>query len=417
MRPPSASQLVTIAAACTTSSSPAASTSTASNLPSLEPSSTFHLPGGSPCSSSTTGITHSRLSHGENVHENCLPNDWGNSLAISSVIALRGGGSNYDKNKQNDRENDRSREMDAGPSKKSKNKKKKSNQNFKQEKASSQSKKHSASDNDASTSKKNSQSYANRKVVEEIVEQTDYYEILGIPKNRKGSVTKTEIQKAYRKRALQVHPDKTGGDRRAFDKVAESFDVLSDDGKREIYDRFGKEGLEHGGVSAGGMQFQDIFQSMFQQAGQRQSYGRTRQNYTMRYQIEVTLEDLYNGTTQDVVVTAPITDRRKQKNVQVHIPKGSMSGQSIVLSGGMDFANDTPGDLVFVISQRPHPVFTRKGHDLAMELTISLEEAICGLHREIRHLDGSSLWIASVEQDENGAPHIIQTGEVRKTGL
>lgn len=237
------------------------------------------------------------------------------------------------------------------------------------------------------------------KVVEEIVRQEDFYEILGISR----SASAVEIKKAYRRRAVLVHPDKTGGDRRAFDKVAEGYDILSDDTKRQIYDRFGKDGLANGGSSVSS--YQDVFRNMFQQ----QSYGRPRQNRTMRYQLEVTLEDLYNGIVHDVVVTSPI-ERKRQKSVQVHIPKGSIQGQPIVLSGEMDFADDTPGDLVFVISQTPHPVFTRKGNDLAMEMTISLEEAICGLQREIKHLDGSSIWVESARNDGN--PVMIQTGEV-----
>jgi curved DNA-binding protein CbpA len=239
------------------------------------------------------------------------------------------------------------------------------------------------------------------KIVEEIVQQKDFYQILGVSK----SASQVEIKKAYRRRAVNVHPDKTGGDRRAFDKVAESYDILSDETKRQIYDRFGKEGLANGGSTPSPSSYQDVFRSMFQQ----QSYGRPRQNYTMRYQLEVTLEDLYNGLTQDVVVSSP-NERKRQKNVQVHIPKGSIQGQPIVLSGEMDFSDDTPGDLVFIVSQAPHPVFTRQGHDLAMELTISLEDAICGLQREIKHLDGSSFWIESARTDEN--PVMIQTGEV-----
>ncbi|CAJ1927684.1 unnamed protein product [Cylindrotheca closterium] len=436
MKPPIASQLVTLAAACASGSSPAPpSATTASTGPfsSLPISSSFQVPCGVPFSSTTT---EARAGHGEGVDKSRSPNDWSKALSYSPVLPLRGGASSDDKRNRNAHENAQaaSDSNRSSPEKQAKNassnqsknsKKNRSTQSRKREKAASQSKQQggekkdegkTTSNNDASTSNnENSQSYPNQRIVEEIVKQTDYYQILGIPNHKKGSLTKVEIQKAYRKRAVQVHPDKTGGDRRAFDKVAESFDVLSDDSKRELYDRFGKQGLGNGGASASGMpgQFQDIFQSMFQQGGQRQSYGRTRQNYTMRYQIEVTLEELYNGTTQDVLVTAPTTERRRQKSVQVNIPKGSIPGQSIVLSGEMDFANDIPGDLIFVVSQRPHPVFTRKGHDLAMELEISLEEAICGLQREIRHLDGSNLWIASASREGNDAPHIIQTGEVQ----
>ena len=69
--------------------------------------------------------------------------------------------------------------------------------------------------------------------------------MLGLSKEEvaaKGKSSSAAIQKAYRRRCVLTHPDKTGGDRRAFDKVAEAYDVLSDENKRHIYDRLGKRG-------------------------------------------------------------------------------------------------------------------------------------------------------------------------------
>jgi DnaJ-class molecular chaperone len=237
------------------------------------------------------------------------------------------------------------------------------------------------------------------KIVEDILLHDDFYQVLGVSKS---SASDREIQKAYRRRAVQTHPDKTGGDRRAFDKVAEAYDVLSDETRKQIYDQYGKRGLEQG---AGPMpsSAQDLFNVFRQQR-------KNQKNQTVRYQLEVTLEDLYKGMTQDIVVTPPGTGR--QKKVQVHIPKGSISGQSIVLSGEMDFAEDVhPGDLIFILTQASHRTFTRKGHDLAMEVTISLQEAVCGLRRSIRHLDGHQVVIGSARQDDN-APVLVQTGDV-----
>ena len=125
----------------------------------------------------------------------------------------------------------------------------------------------------------------------------------------------------------------------------------------------------------------------------------------------MSLEDLYNGKSHDIDIGSPYS-RDAGKSVQVHIPRGSSSGQRIVLSGEIDFAaSDTPGDLVFILSQKPHPVFTRKGVDLAMELTISLEEALCGFCKKIRHLNGTDIWVTSAQKDEK--PVIIQTGDVQ----
>jgi len=74
----------------------------------------------------------------------------------------------------------------------------------------------------------------------------DYYEILGVSRN----ADTLEIKKAYRRLAVQCHPDKNPGDPQAedrFKEVAEAFEVLSDRRKREIYDNFGHNGLKRPG--------------------------------------------------------------------------------------------------------------------------------------------------------------------------
>ena len=90
----------------------------------------------------------------------------------------------------------------------------------------------------------------------------DYYEVLGVAKN----ATEDEIKKAYRKKAIQYHPDKNPGDKEAeekFKEAAEAYDILSNPEKRQRYDQFGHEGLG-GGAGAGayggsGMSMEDIF--------------------------------------------------------------------------------------------------------------------------------------------------------------
>jgi DnaJ-class molecular chaperone len=242
--------------------------------------------------------------------------------------------------------------------------------------------------------------------LEDLINQEDYYIILGVSK----TATDSQIKKAYRKRAVQTHPDKTGGDRRAFDKVSEAYSILSDETKRQVYSRFGKRGLEQqkagGNPAGGGRGAEDMFRQFFGQAAQRQQHA--PRNRTVRYQLEVSLEDLYQGMTRSILVEQP----HGRKKVQVHIPKGTSSGESIVLSGEMDeYADVTPGDLIFLLQQRPHTTFTRKGHDLAMELSVSLQEAIGGMEREITHLDGRKIVLKSARRIEETAVW-IQTGDV-----
>lgn len=89
----------------------------------------------------------------------------------------------------------------------------------------------------------------------------DYYEVLDVPR----AATPEEIKKAYRKKALQYHPDKNPGDAEAekrFKEISEAYEVLSDDKKRQIYDRHGKEGLQGAGVGGGGQGFASMDEAL-----------------------------------------------------------------------------------------------------------------------------------------------------------
>lgn len=243
-------------------------------------------------------------------------------------------------------------------------------------------------------------------IVEEILKEDDYYRILGITPTQAQSNPAT-IKKSYRRRALQTHPDKTNGDRRAFDKVAEAYEILSNDEKRKIYDRHGKKGLHGAGPGHGFPTAEDLFRSFFGSGPDRGPFSPPRRNRTVRYQLEVTLEDLYKGMKSKVAVSSP-DGRPISKHVEVNVPRGALSGQSIRLHGVMDFdPEDTPGDLVFSLQQRSHRRFTRKGHDLAVAVTIGLDEALNGTTRTLIHLDGRSLTIASARNSR-----MIQSGDV-----
>jgi len=110
----------------------------------------------------------------------------------------------------------------------------------------------------------------------------DFYEILGVVK----SADADELKRAYRKLAMQYHPDRNAGDKSAeqkFKDISEAYDVLKDDQKRAAYDRFGHAAFEHGsrgpGDFAGGFSggFADIFEEMFGAMG-----GRRARNFPRR---------------------------------------------------------------------------------------------------------------------------------------
>ena len=99
-------------------------------------------------------------------------------------------------------------------------------------------------------------------------DEIDYYSILNVPRE----ATENQIKKAYHKLSLKWHPDKNDSEeaKSKFQEISEAAAVLSDSKKREIYDKFGKQGLESDGM--GGMDASDFFQSFFWRRNAR--YGR-----------------------------------------------------------------------------------------------------------------------------------------------
>ncbi len=153
----------------------------------------------------------------------------------------------------------------------------------------------------------------------------DYYEVLGVAKG----ATADEIKKAYRKKAIQYHPDKNPGDKAAEDKfkeAAEAYEVLSDDAKRKRYDQFGHQGVG-GGAGAGGgfgggfggqgMSMEDIFSQFgdifgggggfggfggFGSGGRSSARPRQSKGSDLRVKVKVTLADVAKGVEKKIKV-------------------------------------------------------------------------------------------------------------------
>src|SRR5262245_48031021 len=152
-------------------------------------------------------------------------------------------------------------------------------------------------------------------------EKRDYYEVLGVQRN----ATSQELKSAYRKVALQHHPDRNPGSKEAeekFKEASEAYEVLSDPEKRARYDRFGHSQNIFDGFGAGfassaiGDIFGDIFGEIF--GAPRRGRGRNR-GADLRYNLEVSFEEAAFGTEVQVRIPKP-------KRCEVCNGTGSQSG-------------------------------------------------------------------------------------------
>ena len=285
--------------------------------------------------------------------------------------------------------------------------------------------------------------------------EIDFYELLEVERTADEAVLKT----AYRRLAMKWHPDKNPGDTAAehkFKAISEAYDVLKDGQKRAAYDRFGHAAFRQGG--GGGTQdfggFSDIFESVFGEfmggggRGQRRG-GPTRGN-DLRYDLEMTLEEAFNGrqATLTVEVAAacepcggngakPGTSARacttcggggrvgmrqglfmvertcpachgqgqiiadpcdscggagrveKQKTLNVNVPKGVDDGTRIRVTGeGEAGTRGGPaGDLYIFVHLKSHPIFKRDGTVLFTVAPLSITLAALGGEIDVPSLD------------------------------
>jgi DnaJ-class molecular chaperone len=241
--------------------------------------------------------------------------------------------------------------------------------------------------------------------------EKDYYDILGVKK----TATADEIKKAYRGLAKKFHPDKNKGNKDAenkFKEMSEAYAVLSDQEKREQYDRLGKEAFRSGGggnpfqgganpfgagfdfsqFTSGGARtrtgrrtaggaggFTDIFSDLFGGGGFEQGPAR---GPDLEAELTIDFRDAILGTTMDLTLNG--------NRVKVKIPEGMSDGQRIRLRGkGSPGAGGGPaGDLNVLIHIRPHPLFERRGDDIYIDLPIKVGEAIRGGEVEVPTIHG-----------------------------
>ncbi len=215
---------------------------------------------------------------------------------------------------------------------------------------------------------------------------TDYYEVLGVPRN----ADQDTIRRSYRKLARKYHPDLNSDSdaEERFKELGEAYEVLSDTDKRERYDRLGARWHEtereapdesfedffaHQGFGDGThVEFgEDLFEALFgARAGRARGPLRGRDREAL---LELSLEDALAGGRRRLTLDG--------REVNVNFPAGVRDGQLIRLAGQGGEGRDggPPGDLFLRVALKPHPRFRRHGDDnLDVDLPITPSEAALG---------------------------------------
>lgn len=238
---------------------------------------------------------------------------------------------------------------------------------------------------------------------------TDPYSLLGVSR----TATDAEIKSAYRKLALQWHPDKNPGNAEAeakFKDINAAYELIKDADKRQQFDRGGMGGQQRRhtndfdfdfgfgpagfGFGPGGIDINDIFRQMHAQQ-------RPQRNQDYAVQTTISLQDAMNGMEMNLNVQTPNGPR----NVILTIPAGIENGTKMRVAGAGDRinANLPPGDLIVQVMIRPHHIFTRVAQNLVMEYPVDAIDAILGAQFEVETLDGKRVRVE--------APPGVQSGQ------
>lgn len=261
------------------------------------------------------------------------------------------------------------------------------------------------------------------------MEYKDYYKILGVERNASAD----DIRKAYRKLAMQHHPDRNPGSKQAeerFKEINEAYQVLSDAKKRSLYDRLGSDysnwqsrgtpgdfdWSQYGGFPGGmrvdysdledvlGGGFSDFFRTIFGMGGMPNAQAKP-QGY--QQELQISLQEAYNGTTRVLQ-----TDGKKK---QVRIPAGVKTGSKVRVAG----SGPNGIDLYLMIEVADDPRFERRGSDLHTTASVSVFTAILGGEADVETIGGKiKLSIpAGTQADQvfrlngRGMPHVKNQNE------
>jgi molecular chaperone DnaJ len=304
----------------------------------------------------------------------------------------------------------------------------------------------------------------------------DPYKILDVPRN----ASDEDIKKAYRKKALEHHPDR-GGNEEKFKELSEAYDILSNSEKKARYDRFGSVEGPGPGFNPSDI-FGDIFGDMFGRRPQQQ-----RKGQDIRVSVSLSIMDIINGSRKRIkynrlkkcgdcsgkggssteachfcggsgqkttIVNTPfgriqqsvvcpncqgageqIKDRcRKcsasgvlqfEELLEVDIPKGALEGMQMTMHGmGNAILRGSDGDLHLLIREEPHPLFKRDGHNILVDKWVEIHEAVLGQRVQVQTPDetleifipAGTEWGKTFTYQGKGIPILQNDGSNRTRG-
>lgn len=227
----------------------------------------------------------------------------------------------------------------------------------------------------------------------------NFYEVLGVKKD----ATHDEIKKAYKRLAMKHHPDR-GGDTEKFAKITEAYEVLKDPKKRAQYDNpsFGGFGNrytnQHGNY---GFDVSSIFEDLFSQNGGF----RRPSNSDLRMRAVLDLRESYTGKKFSGVYTV----NGKQKTVDIDIPPGVTSGDTLRVPGAGDdsIQNMAPGDLLITVVVKPEPGWDIHNHDLLTSCEVNVFDLMMGTKVTISTPEGKTIKLTLKPGTQPNSVHVI----------